>query len=214
MRRAGFAATPLPAARGARRAAGFTLIEILVVTFIIGILAIVAAVNVTTDKGAQLRDNAAQLYNAMALAQEEAVLQNEWIGLYLTAPENADDWRFRGYRWLISNDEAQTWRPLDSPYLQDHTLPGGMTMDLTVGGEDSLDRLQDGRRRHVRAPEDEDKAQERRRTHPPPHVFFYPDGGSDAFELLIEAEDAPGRFRKIFSDELGRLEQEADDGVF
>ena len=209
--------------RRARRDGGFTLLEILVVTFIIGIAALLATVSVSTDQGAQVRDNAAQLYDSISLAQEESVLQNEWIGLHLSTKEEADDWRFQGYQWLISNDEAQTWQPLNSPYLQRHTLPAGMTIDLTVGGERDLrgtqkanDRLSGGGRRAEESPSPEGKTEAggKPRSHPPPHILFYPDGGSDAFEMVLEAEGAPQRSEKIFSDELGRLERESDYGAF
>ncbi len=203
-----------------RGADGFTLLEILVVVFIIGIIASTVAISVSPNRGGQLRDHAAQLYNTVALAQEEAVLQNEWIGLYLTAPSDVGDWRFQGYRWLVSTDEAKSWQLLSSPYLQDQTLPAGATIDLVVGGEQSLRRKQrkndrqrgGGRRGDEEQAEDEDG--ENPRGHPPPHVFFYPDGGSDVFELMLESADAPGQTRSILSDEVGRLEQKSDDSTF
>lgn len=105
-------------------AAGFTLIEILVVMVIIGVLASLVVVNLTgrrvSDELETESDRLAQLFK---LASEEAELQGQQIG-----------WRYgkNGYEFLIAN--GPQWTPIQSGEFRPRTLPGPLEQRLTVEG--------------------------------------------------------------------------------
>ncbi|HYC37628.1 MAG TPA: GspH/FimT family pseudopilin [Usitatibacter sp.] len=92
-----------------RPAGGFTLIEILVVVAIVGIVLVVATVNLMPDQAQLARRDAAQLALDIEQAREAA-----WFGGLPTAVSLADGrlrrWRFAGTTW---ESEASKDRPLE-----------------------------------------------------------------------------------------------------
>jgi general secretion pathway protein H len=82
-----------------RLAAGFTLIEILVVTFVIATMLGMAALHLTRSDGQLLRDEAERLTVLLYSAREEAVLRGQIVALEL---------RPDGYRFLHVENNAFT----------------------------------------------------------------------------------------------------------
>ena len=101
-------ATPTCSQQGAgsrRRAAGFTLLEILLVVTIIGILASVVVLG-ATDVGGQraIRAEAGRLVLAVELARDEARLRNAVWGLLIDGS---------GYRFQEYDDARDEWHDVE-----------------------------------------------------------------------------------------------------
>lgn len=105
-----------PLASGQR---GFTLIEILVVVFIVGILGGVAVTQVNFGGNRDMqRDEARRLHVMVQLAADEALVRSQTLGLLVTVD---------GYRFLARNKAADgTWRWVE--YDADGKL-GGRQLD-------------------------------------------------------------------------------------
>ncbi|WP_158227203.1 type II secretion system minor pseudopilin GspH [Mangrovitalea sediminis] len=101
---------------------GFTLIEILVVVVIVGLIATIAVVNM--GSGSQLRDlenSARQLFLVLQTASDQAVLQNEEIGVVLDE---------HGYQLYVYNEDKSTWDAGTGTLFQPYTMPDWVSMTL------------------------------------------------------------------------------------
>lgn len=147
---------------------GFTLLELLVVVFIIGLLAGLAVLSVD-DRVAddRLQQEAQRLDALLHIAAEEAVLFGIELGLEVTRD---------GYRFLRL--DADGWTPItaqDSP-LRPRTLDENTTLHLIrADGENATDDEEtDG---------------------PAPDVLFLSSGEITPFELSMTANEARSRYR-------------------
>ncbi len=106
---------------------GFTLIEILVVVFIIAILAAVATLSVGVlgdDREMELETE--RLTDTMALLQEQAQLEGRDYGLRI---ESA------GYEFLRYDGFEQRWADVgQDPWLRPRELPPGLAFALEIEG--------------------------------------------------------------------------------
>lgn len=145
---------------------GFTLLEILVVLFIIGIVVSFAVLTVGDRVAAdRLQREAERLQALLDIAAEEAVLFGVEIGLDISGP---------GYRFLRLAPDG--WEALggDGP-LRPRELPEGAELRLTREDDDQsrYDRLTAGADE-----EDEDSG-------PRPEVLFLSSGEVTPFELVL-----------------------------
>jgi general secretion pathway protein H len=85
----------------ARRAAGFTLVEILVVMVIIGITLGMASLNAIPSPRQDLENEAKRLTLLLQLARDEAIVRNRQV-TFEASPER--------YRFLVRNDTG--WVPV------------------------------------------------------------------------------------------------------
>jgi general secretion pathway protein H len=109
----------------ARRTAGFTLIEILVVCLIIGIVVagVVLSVNLT-GRDRELEKESRRLYTLMDYAREQAELQTREYGVMFR-----DD----GYEFLTYDPRRALWRSVtEDDALTDRKLPDGLGFKLLV----------------------------------------------------------------------------------
>ena len=124
---------------GARRARGFTLIEIMVVVIIIGLLASVVVLNILPNVDKAKVSKAKQDIQSMELALSEFYLDNSKYptseqGLAALAQQPTDPsikhWKPGGYLERVSKD------PWGNPYL--YVSPGthGKAFDLYTLGAD------------------------------------------------------------------------------
>ncbi len=99
-----------------RRPAGFTLIEVMVVIVIIGVMATMIVVSVTLgDPQRELRNEAERLRTVLALAAEEAVIQQVELGAEFTESG------YRFLKWEMAAADAGT----GSSFTNNPGLSGG-----------------------------------------------------------------------------------------
>jgi general secretion pathway protein H len=117
--------TPSPPARPRAKASGFTLVEILVVMFIIGIIVTVVGLSGGNARERQaLRDEAFRLQQLVTLAAEESVLGARQVGI---------EFQPTGYRFMLLQN--QRWRLIDDGgALRPRRFDEDMALVLTVEG--------------------------------------------------------------------------------
>lgn len=115
---------PAPARVRASRS-GFTLVEILVVIFIIALIITMVGLRGGGARERQaLREEAQRLRQLVTLAAEESVLGSRQVGIVFQAD---------GYRFLLL--DGQRWREMDDDgFLRARQLPGGITLELHIEG--------------------------------------------------------------------------------
>ncbi len=181
-----------PAGRARPAAAGFTLIELMVVVLLVGLVVSFAVISVGGDSALERQKREAQrLHARMDLAREEAVLQARSLGVRFS-----DD----GYRFFeLRRDQ---WRPLGGDgVLARRSLPDAVSVDVEVDGlEVSLTGDE--------ADGDGTRAGEARAGQggngPPvrPQIFFLPGGEIvPAFTINVLSADTLTEFRIAPGDE-------------
>lgn len=164
--------------------AGFTLLEILVVMFIIGIIVGFAVLSVDGRAGDdKLQQEAERLDALLGLATDEAILYGVEVGLDLTRD---------GYRFLRFNEGG--WQPID---LSDHPL---RPRKLDPGMKLELLEEDDERKRLAQTKKDEDSKEDGLR----PEVLFLSSGEVTPFKIELRSENVLARY--YFEGELtGKL---------
>lgn len=161
-----------PLVRRVRRGAdGFTLLELLVVVFIIGIIATMFTLSVGVAGGAdrELRREAERLETLLALALEDASFQTHELGLRLY-PHSYE------FSILDRGDPADPlddkWVPIADDVFARRELPEVFAFDLEIGGRSvNLERSE----------KDVEKKYE-------PQLFIFSSGDfSDAFDIRIHS---------------------------
>ncbi|MBI5450367.1 MAG: type II secretion system minor pseudopilin GspH [Gammaproteobacteria bacterium] len=147
-------------------AAGFTLIEMLVVTVIIALLMGLVVLSLPArDPDRPLRDEAERMAALVKMLQQEAVFQSR---------EMAIEFGAREYRFLTL--EQQGWIGMTDAVYRDRSLPQDITLHLIIEGEEVS--LQ---------PTTEDQQR--------PRVFLFSSGEMTPFDVIFEHRDRGTRYR-------------------
>jgi len=165
--------------RTLRSCTGFTLIEMLVVVFIIGIVAagVLLSVNLTgTDH--ELQTESERLATLMNYARDEAEMQTRELGLACSA---------KGYVFYAFDPRTALWTSIkEDDALRARTLPAGLTIKLQIEGHDIV----------FKPPNKEDPKK--------PDIMIFSNGDLSAFELTVERDDAV-RSVKLAVDAKGHI---------
>lgn len=111
-----------------KAAAGFTLIEILVVIFIISIVTSIAILSIGHNENKKLEAFASDLTQMISLAEEQAMLQPAILGILL---------QNRTIQWMawqpVQNGRQSGWLPLQDKLLGLHAVPANVELKLMIG---------------------------------------------------------------------------------
>lgn len=147
------------------RAAGFSLIELLVVIVILGIMVSMVVLSMGTLRSQDAAETEARRLTAlMDFVSQQALIQGRDFGV-----EFLDD----GYRFLSWDPDAQLWSVVDDEAtLRRRTLPESLEIALAVDGREVVI---DSGRRGMDRPQDELA----------PHVAIFSSGEFTPFELFL-----------------------------
>lgn len=169
--------------------AGFSLLEVLVVVFIIGVLATMFTLSVGVIGGdRQLETEADRMVALIKLAREESVIQGREIGLRFFK----DRYEFSGfYEDFVEYHDEETpdqseWALLDdSTLLGPRQLPEGLLLELQIDGRDIVLGLAETEPavKPTQDAEDEQPAPTYN-----PQVMVFSSGDMSPFTVLIRRE--------------------------
>lgn len=173
----GFPRSPL----GRRSAVGgFTLIEILVVVFIIGILSVgmVLSLSLAGGRDSELQKESDRLYGLMKYVREQSELQTREYGVIFQ-----DDY----YEFVSYDTHRQQWRSVfEDDILRLRKLPYGVNVKLKIETRPVV----------LKKPENaKDKT---------PQVMIFSSGDLTQFEVTLEREDGI-RYVVINQDDKGNI---------
>jgi general secretion pathway protein H len=114
-----------------KHSAGFTLIEILVVLLIISIVTSVALLNINRNENKQMESFANELTQILTLAEEQAMLQPNVLGLSL----NDNSFHFASLQ--PGAEKKNIWTPVQDTILGKHNIPSNIQLNVKVGGTTS-----------------------------------------------------------------------------
>jgi general secretion pathway protein H len=113
-----------------KHAAGFTLVEVLVVLFIMSIVTSVALLTINHNENRRLEAFTNELVQRMTLAEEEAMLQPAVLGLSI------QDGMIQFARYQpVENEKKISWQPLHDHVLSDVAIPAGMEVNAKSSGK-------------------------------------------------------------------------------
>jgi general secretion pathway protein H len=153
------------------RAAGFTLLELLVVVFIIGIMATMFTLSVGVAGGTdrELRRETERLQTLLALALEDASFQSRELGLRLYPRRYEFSVFDRGDPFDPKDDQ---WAPIEDDVFGPRELPEAFALELEIEGRAvNLERSE----------KDVEKKYE-------PQLFIFSSGDlSDSFDIHVRS---------------------------
>jgi general secretion pathway protein H len=101
---------------------GFTLIEVLLVVLLIGVVSgIVLLAASPNDASRVVATEAERLADALSLASEEAVNNNQQIGLFFDE---------KNYYFLVLDEQSQKWEASDDAAFSSYELPPVVSLHL------------------------------------------------------------------------------------
>lgn len=164
-------------------AAGFTLLELMVVMVLIGIIFSFAVLSMRGDDVAELMEQETRrLETLLMLANDEAIVRGEELGVRFDED---------GYEFLVLALDG--WQAPDSGLLKAHVLPADIRLRLELEGD--LPDDGDG--------EDPD-------AEPPPQVLILSSGEMTPFTVTFESRLSDYRYR-LSASLMGEVNHERED---
>jgi general secretion pathway protein H len=171
----------------ARRARGFTLIEILVVVVIIAIVTVGAILSLSVlGHDDQLDTERDRLVDLLNYARDQASLQTRELGLYCTLD---------GYRFVEFDPLTNLWQDVtEDDALRARQLPDGVHINLSVESHDVV----------LKTSADAQKARETDAQNYKPHLMIFSNGDLTSFVLTLERDGSDNQ-ATIVPDDQNRI---------
>lgn len=106
---------------------GFTLLELMMVVFVVGIMAGLTVLSIGGNAGREFRRDVSRVQQVLILAQDEAPFAGEEIGFWLD-PDG------ESYSFLRFDDKKLAWEPLEKEGFTEHKLPQQYQVKLEISG--------------------------------------------------------------------------------
>jgi general secretion pathway protein H len=167
--------------RPVRSPTGFTLVEIMIVVFIIGLFTAVSIITFGGDsRDTELDKEAERLEALFAYAREHAELQTRDYGFLIDRRE---------YQFVVFDPMSNQWRvPQEDEALRARPLPEGLIPSLVLEGRTVV---LDSRKPKIASLK--------------PQIMFFANGDLTSFELSLEREGNPDDRARLYSDEQSNL---------
>jgi len=176
--------------RRRQSAAGFTLLEVLVVILIIGVIISFAALSIHRADNS-VEEETQRLAALIKLGSQEAVLQGREFAL-----------EFEADRYAFVVFDGEQWQPLaDDDILRPRTLPFDVVIDLKLEGEQLA----------LATPPSAD-GMEKSERQVPPRIFLLSSGEMSPFELSVHKTGVGGGYR-LTGGSRGELKMSGPDDV-
>jgi general secretion pathway protein H len=165
----------------ARFARGFTLLELMIVVFVIGL--VTAGVVISFSGGQrdeQLEREAERLDALFDYVREQAELQTRDYGFRIST---------RGYSFVVYDVLANQWRPAEEDdALRERPFPAGIETEVVVEGRKVV--------LETKKKDVEDFM---------PHVMIFSNGDISSFEVILQRDEAENSRARVYSDESGNI---------
>jgi general secretion pathway protein H len=112
------------------RAKGYTLIEILIVIFIISIVSTVALLTIGHNQNRRLETLATQITQLLTLAEEQAMLQPAVVGLSI----GESSFQFFSYQ-PDADGKQMHWVEMQDKAMRAHVIPDGIRLQLQLADQ-------------------------------------------------------------------------------
>lgn len=195
--------------RQSKAIGGYTLLELLIVIFIIGIVVSFAGLSLTGGTRAyEVKSAANRLYAVTNLALEEAILTNSQIGLSFGIDmdgEGVGSERYL-YRWLVYDTEEQRWLPVtDHDVLGDAQLPEAMRLELEVEGQSLIVGGEKEKKSMFASTKKTDEEEDPDEVVLEPDIYFLSSGELVAFRIKISDDRPDAPVFQIKGDMVGKI---------
>ena len=184
---------------------GFTLIELMVVIFIIGIISSFATLSVGQSHTRVLQDEVKRMQSLLTLASDEAVLQSEELAIEVYR---------NGYRFmfLAQSKDAWEWQPVqDNAIFRARCFPEGVELAAEIEGRSAALEHFDCT---VAATDPEKVKEEKPASNKfskaddvPPRIFLLSSGEMTPFNLTLSLPDKSSL--RLVGELTGKLTQPA-----
>lgn len=156
-----------------KKAHGFTLIEILVVLFIISIVSTVALLSISRNSNKQIETFANELAQTITLAEEQALLQPAVIGVRV----KNDVVEFSAYHPPVPAEKNKTasWELIQDDVLGKHAIPSSVAVKVEMANAHPSDSA-----------ENEEKQQ--------PQIIISTNGDVTPFTIYVGKQDEKPRY--------------------
>lgn len=172
-----------------QKSQGFTLIEVLLVVLLIGIVSgIVLLAASPNDSSRLIASETDRLAEALTLAADEAVSENQQLGLMVDE---------KSYRFLTFDDQTRQWLASDNPLFAPYELPPNISLHV----------LKDDASKTLVVTTQNQKKQEKESLNP--QVVLLSSGETSSVILELSAQD--GDPQTLTLDELGSITLSTDD---
>lgn len=158
------------------KAKGFTLLEILVVVFIIGIILTFASLSINNSDSRVLEEEAKRLMALIKLGSQQAVLESQELAVV-----------FKNQGYEFQRIEEGKWLPLVDDVLKTHSFPANLEVEVDIEGE------------LLRSADKEDKKTQ------DPRLFLLSSGEMTAFTLTLK-NDATEQTLTLVGNESGDIQ--------